>query len=85
MSLEEERCMLNHVQLCDPMGCSPPDFSVHGIFQARILEWVATSYSRGLSDPGIKPTSLMSPALAGKFITPSPPKEAHPECQLKKC
>ena len=27
--------------LCDPMDCSPPDFSVHGILQARILEWVA--------------------------------------------
>ena len=33
--------------LCDPMDCSPPGSSVHGIFQARILEWVATSYSRG--------------------------------------
>ena len=32
--------------LCDPTGCSPPDSSVHGIFQARILEWVAISYSR---------------------------------------
>ena len=60
--------------------CSLPGSSVHGIFQARILEWVATAYSRGFSDPGIKPTFLMSPALAGKFITPSPPKEAHPEC-----
>ena len=29
--------------LCDPMGCSPPGSSVHGILQARILEWVATS------------------------------------------
>ena len=31
--------------LCDPMYCSLPGFSVHGIFQARILEWVATSFS----------------------------------------
>ena len=30
--------------LCDPMDCSLPGFSVHGIFQARILEWVATPY-----------------------------------------
>ena len=36
--------------LCNTMDC-PPDFSVHGIFQARILEWVATSYSRGSSWP----------------------------------
>ena len=31
--------------LCDPMDCSPPGSSVHGIFQARILEWVAISFS----------------------------------------
>ena len=32
--------------LCDPVDCSPPGFSVHGILQARILEWVATSFSK---------------------------------------
>ena len=32
--------------LCDPMDCSPPGFSVHGVLQARILEWVANSFSR---------------------------------------
>ena len=37
--------------LCDPMGCSLPGSSVHGIFQARILEWVAISSSRGSSQP----------------------------------
>ena len=37
--------------LCDPLDCSPAGSSVHGIFQARILEWVATSYSRGYSQP----------------------------------
>ena len=31
---------LSHVQLCDPMDCSLPGSSVHGIFQARVLEWV---------------------------------------------
>ena len=35
--------------LCDPMDCSPPDSSVHGIFRVRILEWVAISFSRGSS------------------------------------
>ena len=35
--------------LCDPMYCSLPDSSVHGILQARIREWVATPYSRGPS------------------------------------
>ena len=37
--------------LCDPMDCSPPGSSVHGILQARILEWVAISFSRGSSQP----------------------------------
>ena len=37
--------------LCDPIDCSPPGSSVHGIFQARILEWVAISFSRGSSWP----------------------------------
>jgi len=37
--------------LCDTMDCSPPSFSVYGISQARILEWVAISYSRASSQP----------------------------------
>ena len=35
--------------LCDPVGCSPPRSSVHGIFQARVLEWAAISFSRQLT------------------------------------
>ena len=38
-----------HLTLCNPMDCSPLSSSVHGILQARILEWVAISYSRGSS------------------------------------
>ena len=52
------------------MDCSPPGSSVHGISQARILEWVATSSQRDLPDPGI---DLASPALAGRFFTTEPP------------
>ena len=37
--------------LCNPMGCSLPGFSVHGIFQAIVLEWIAISFSRGSSRP----------------------------------
>ena len=37
--------------LCNPVDCSPPGSSVHGILQARILEWVAISFSRGSSQP----------------------------------
>ena len=47
------------------MDWSPPGSSYHGIFQARILEWVAISYSRDFLDPGIKPESLV---LAGRFF-----------------
>ena len=39
------------LSLCDPLDCSSPGSSLHGIFQARILEWVAISYSRGSSPP----------------------------------
>ena len=51
--------------LCKPMNCSPPDFSVRGIFQARILEWVAISSSGDLPGPGMEPVSLASPACRG--------------------
>ena len=37
--------------LCDPVNCGPPGSSVHGILQARTLEWVAVSFSRGSSGP----------------------------------
>ena len=58
--------LLSHVQLfCSPMDYSAPGSSVHGILQARELEWVAISFSRGdLPDPGIKRmASVTSPAL----------------------
>ena len=58
--------------LRDLMDCSPPGSSVHGILQARILEWVANISSPGdLPDPVIEPESPMSPALAGGFFTTS--------------
>ena len=41
--------------LCDPTNCSPPGSSVHGILQARILEWIAIPFSRDLPDPGVEP------------------------------
>ena len=59
--------------LCNPMDCSPPGSSVHRIFQKRILEWIAISYSRWFSDPGMEPTSLVSPPLAGMFFNTEPP------------
>ena len=62
--------------LCDPMDCSPPGSSVRGISQARILEYVAISFSRGSSQ-----TKSASPALAGGFFTPEPPGK--PVCNLE--
>ena len=44
--------------LCEPTDCSLPGSFVHRILQARILEWVAIPFSRGSSNPGIKPRSL---------------------------
>ena len=48
-------CLLSRVWLRDPRDCSSPGSSVHGILQARRLEWVAISSSRGSSPPGIEP------------------------------
>ena len=59
--------------LCTPMDSSPPGSSVHRILQARILEWVAISFSRGLPHPGIEPISLASPAQQTDFFTTEPP------------
>ena len=60
--LEMEKILIQHFlfvsevtqscpTLCDPMDCSLPGSSVHGIFQARIVEWVAISFSRRSSQP----------------------------------
>ena len=54
------------VRLCDPMDFSQPDFSVHGILQARILEWVAFPFSRGSSQP--RDRTKVS-RIAGRFFT----------------
>ena len=56
--------------LCDPMDCSLPDSSVHGILQVRILEWVVISSLGDLPDPGIEP---WSPALQANSLLSEPP------------
>ena len=50
---------------CDSTDCSPPASSVHGILQARILEWDAISFSRGSSNPGVS-------CIAGRVFTTEP-------------
>ena len=54
-----------HPMLCIPMDCSPPGFSVHGILQATILEWVTISFSKGYSQPR---DQTRSPALQADFL-----------------
>ena len=58
IELYSEVKLLSHVRLCDSMDCSLPGSSVHGIFQAIVLEWIAISLSRGIfstqgSNPGL--------------------------------
>ena len=59
---------------CDPMNCSLPGSSVHGILQARILEWVAMLSSRGLSPTQVSNLRL---CIGGGFFTTSTTWEAH--------
>ena len=56
-------------QLC-PTLCDPTDYTVHGILQARMLEWAAISFSKDLPDPGIEPRS---PALQVDSLEAEPP------------
>ena len=60
--------VFNHVWLCNPVACGLPGPSVHGILQARILEWAAISLSRELSWPRIKPKfpSLQADSLSSE-------------------
>ena len=64
-------CMFCPVQLfCNPMDCSPPGSSLHGILQAKLLEWVAMPSSRGSSWPGDK---SVSPGLQTYSLLSEPP------------
>ena len=60
--------------LCDPVDCSPPGSSVHGILQARILEWVAISFSRGSSQPRDR---IQVSHIAGRHFNLWATREAH--------
>ena len=58
---------------CAPINCSSPGSSVHGILQARILEWVAISSSGDLPHPGIQPVSLTPSTLVADSLPLAPP------------
>ena len=59
--------------LCDLMDCSPPDSSVHGIFQVGILKWLPSPFPGDLPDPEIETASLWAPALQADSLPPVPP------------
>ena len=65
-------CVQSCPTLCDPKDCSPPGSSDHGIFQARILEWVTVSFSRGSSQTRSR-THIS--CTAGKFFTAESPEK----------
>ena len=67
--------------LCNPVDCSPPGSSVHGILQARILEQVAISFCRGSSQPRDGSGVSWVSCITGRFFTTVPPGEA---CQVAK-
>ena len=71
-----------YLTFCDCIDCSLPGFSVHGISQSRILEWVAISSSRDLPNPEIKSSQIcLSTALQDSF--PLSHLEAHPYCSVQ--
>ena len=67
--------------LCDPLDCSPPGSSVHGILQARILEWVPRPPPGTLPNPGIE---LWSPTLEADFLPSEPPQVTGMELHYRK-
>ena len=70
--------------LCDPVDYSPPGFSVSGILQAKIWEWVSMPSSRGSSLPRDQTSCfLMSPALADGFFTTEPPGNPQNNCRKR--
>ena len=75
-SSQRTRCCCLVAQSCltvlRPHGCTPPHSSVHGIVQARILEWTAISYSRGFSLPRNRTHVSPVSCTAGRFFTAEP-------------
>ena len=68
-------------RVCEPRDCSWPGSSVHGILQARILEWVEFPSPEDLPDQGIEPMFPASPALVGGFFYHCATWEAPISCE----
>ena len=75
LSLRLPACVQSHLTLCDPVDCSLPGSSVHGILKAGILEWVAMPSSQGSSLPNISDGSCMG-TWTFFFFTAKPPGNA---------
>ena len=78
-------CVLSrfsHVWLCDPMDCSPPSSSVHGIIPAGILEWVAMHFSRSSSRLRDQNCVSCGSYIAGGFFIAVPPGKPSPVGKL---
>ena len=69
------KSLQSYPTLCDPMDCSPPGSSVHGILQARIWSGLPFSPPGDLLDPEIKFESPASPVLADGFFITEPPSK----------
>ena len=83
--LKESEVTQSCPTLSNPMDCSLPGSSVHGIIQARVLEWVATSYSRGSSPPRDWTQVSLVSHIAVRRFTVWATREAHKTdkwCQL---
>ena len=69
LNIYQGLCVQSCPTVSDPVDCSPPDSSVHGIFQARILEWVVISFSRGSSQSrDLTPVSIEHWTAGGLFV-----------------
>ena len=73
MKLQKVKVVQVCPTLCDPMACSPPGSSVHGILQARMLEWVVILFSRVSFQPR---DGTQVSHIAGKFFTVWATREA---------
>ena len=71
--LSHSSCVQLWAQLCDPVDCSLPGFPVHGILQARVLEWVAMPFSRGSFWPRDQTHMSSVSCIVGRFFTAEPP------------
>ena len=80
--LKKLKVSQSRLTLCDPMNCSPPGSSLHGILQARILEGVAMPFSRGSSRPRDQTWVSCGSCTAAGLFTTEPQGKSHPEYML---